>query len=72
MTLHRVAPLETARDVHDVHDERRALDMAQELVTKSLALARALDEAGDIGHDIGVLARAHHAEVRHRGRVVNG
>ncbi len=47
----RVTTLETARHVDDVHDQGGALDVAQELVTQALALARALDKAGDVGND---------------------
>ena len=56
-----------------MHDERRTLDVAQELVAQALALARALDEAGDVGNDIGVLAGTHHTQVGHeRGKRIVG
>ena len=42
-------------------------------MAQTLALARALNEAGDIGDDIGVLAGTHHAQVGHeRGKRVVG
>ena len=40
---------------HDAHHPR-PLDVAQELVSEATALARALDQAGDVGHDeVGVV-----------------
>ena len=66
-------PLVVARQVHHVHDERRALDMAQELVPQAAALVSTLDKPGDVGHDEAVIARARHAQVRHeRGERVVG
>ena len=56
-----------------MHDERRALDVAQELVSQTAPFVRALDEAGDVGHDEAVVPRTRHAEVRHeRGERVVG
>ena len=46
-----VAPLVVAREVDHVHDERGALDVAEELVPKPAPLVRALDKAGDVGAD---------------------
>ena len=37
-------------------------------MAETAALARALDEAGDVGHDEVVLVEAHHAEMRFEGR----
>ena len=71
--LQRIASLVVARQVHHVHDERRALDVAQELVSQTAPFVRALDEAGDVGHDEAVVPRTRHAEVRHeRGERVVG
>ena len=56
-----------------MHDERRALDMPQELMAQALALARALDKTWDIRDDIGVLTGTNHAEVGHeRGERIVG
>ena len=71
IVLDRIAILKTTRHIDDVHDECRALDVAQELMAQALALARTLDEAGDVGNDIGVLAGTHHAQIGHeRGKRV--
>ena len=71
--LNRIAILKTARHVDDMHDQGRALNVAQELVTQALALARALDETRDVGNDVRIFAGTHHAEVRHeRGERVVG
>ena len=63
--LNRVAILKTARHVDDMHDERRTLNVAQELVTQALALARALDKTGDVGNDVRIFAGTHHAQIGH-------
>ena len=56
-----------------MHDQGRTLNVAQELVTKALALARALDETGNVGNDVRIFAGTHHAEVRYeRGKRVVG
>ena len=51
---------------------RAALDVAEELEAEALALARALDEAGDVGDRVPRLARLDDAEVgvQRRERVV--
>ena len=67
IVLKRVATLETAADIDDVQDERGALDVAEELVSKATSLACALDEAGDVGDDVGVVARADDAQIGHEG-----
>ena len=73
IVLDRIAILKTTRHIDDVHDECRGLDVAQELMAQALALARTLDEAGDVGNDIGVLAGTHHAQIGHkRGKRVVG
>ena len=54
-----------------MHDQGRTLNVAQELVTQATALARALDETGDVSNDVRIFAGTHHAEVRHeRGKRV--
>ena len=71
--LDRIAILKTTRHVDDVHDQGRTLNVAQELMTQALALARALDKTGDVGNDVRIFAGTHHAEVRHeRGKRVVG
>ena len=39
------------REVEHVHEQPRALDVGEELVAESGALARALDQARDVGDD---------------------
>jgi hypothetical protein len=71
--LDRVALVIAAREVDDVQDDRGAFDVPQERVSESQALARTFDEPGDVRHHVAVLARLHHAEVRHeRGERVVG
>ena len=71
--IERVAALPVAREVDHVHDERGALDMAEELVSQAAPLVRSLDETGDVGHDEAQIARARHAQVGHeRGERVIG
>ena len=43
------------RDIDEVDEEVGALDVAQEAVTEAGALVRALDEAGNVGNDKGLL-----------------
>ena len=63
--LNRVAILKTTRHVNDMHDQGRALDVAQELMAQTLALARTLDQTRNVGNDVRILTGTHHAEVRH-------
>ena len=71
--LNRIAILKTARHVDDMHDQSRTLNVAQELVTQTLALARALNKAGDVGNDVRIFAGTHHAQIGHeRGKRVVG
>ena len=71
--LDRIAILKAARHIDDMHDQGRALDVAQELMAQTLALARALNEAGNVGDNVGILAGTHHAQVGHeRGKRVIG
>ena len=73
VVLERVAALPVAREVDHVHDERGALDMAEELVSQAAPLVRTLDETGDVGHDEAQIARARYAQVGHkRGERVIG
>lgn len=56
-----------------MHDQGRTLNVAQELVTQALTLARAFDKTGDVSNDVRIFAGTHHAEVRHeRGKRVVG
>jgi hypothetical protein len=52
----------------DVHQGRAALDVPQEVVAETLALARAGDQAGHVGDDELRVARLGHAEVGDEGR----
>ena len=45
-------------------EQTAAVDVAQEVVPEASALGRALDDAGDVGHDEGnALVNVHDAEV---------
>ena len=46
-----------------MHEQACAFDVAEELEAEAGAFVRALDEAGDIGHHVGVEAHFDHAEV---------
>ena len=51
------------RDVHEVQQQARAREMAQELVAEPRALGGALDQPGNVGeHEAAVCRRPHHAE----------
>ena len=64
--LLRVAVL-AAGDVHHMHNQAAPLHMAQKLVPEAHAVAGALDQSRDIGHDEGFFLRhLHHAQ--HRGQ----
>ena len=61
--LHGVAPL-AAGDVHQVYQQPAAVDVPQKVVPQPGALARALDDAGDVRqHEGHVLVHIHHAQV---------
>ena len=73
VVLHGIAPLEATRQIDDMQDERRALDVAQELVAQPLALGRPLDETGYVGNREAQVSVTHHAEVgRERGKGIVG
>ena len=73
IVLDRIAILKPARHINDMHDQGRALNVAQELMAQAFTLARALDETGDIGNDVRIFAGTHHAQVGHeRGKRVVG
>ena len=73
IVLDRIAILKSARHVNDMHNQSSALNVAQELMTQALTLARTLNKTRNIGDDIGVLAGTHHAQVGHkRGKRVVG
>ena len=60
------------REVDDVHQEPRALDVGQEVVAEPGTLARALDQPGDVGQDelaLAVVDRAQHGLERREGVV---
>src|SRR6267142_806749 len=57
-----------ARRVDDMDDEARPLDVAQELLAESRALARALDEAGDVSDDELPLVEPRDTQVRRERR----
>ena len=59
--------------VEQVDEQARALDVAQEAVAEPDAVARALDQAGDVRHHEAALVEGDHAEVREeRGERVVG
>ena len=52
--------------VDDVHDGGAALDVAQEVVAETAALAGALDQTGDVRHGERGVTGLHHAQVGHQ------
>ena len=56
-------PAVVGRQVHQDQQHPRPFDVAEEPVPEALALARALDEPGDVGRHELVLVEAHHAQV---------
>ena len=67
MVLHRVGAVER-RQVEDVDEQPRALDVGEELVPEAGAVARALDQPGDVGDDELAVVRLERAEDRLEGR----
>ena len=64
---HRIAAA-GVRHVHQVRQQARALDVAQELDAQAVAQVRAFDQAGDIGHhEAAEIVELHHAQVAARG-----
>ena len=58
-----------ARDVHDVHEHLRPLEVPQELVPEAVAAVRAFDQPGHVGDDeAAVVAQADDAQVRRQRR----
>ena len=73
IVLNRITILKPARHVNDMHDQGRALNVAQELMAQATTLARALDETGNVGNDVRIFAGTHHAQIGHkRGKRVVG
>ena len=73
-SLDRIAAAALA-DIHQMHEQPRALDVPQELDAKAVPLVRAFDQAGNIGDDEGrvIIVRAHDAQVRlERGERIIG
>ena len=70
---HGVASL-AAGHVHQMHQQAAAVDVPQEVVTQARALAGALDDAGNVGHDeADALVHVHHAQIGvEGGKVVVG
>ena len=52
------------RGVDDVDEEAGALDMAEELEAEAVSFVGALDQAREVGHDVGVVANLDDAEHR--------
>ncbi len=70
---HRLPLLDrlTSRSIDHGHQDPRALDVSKEVVPEAPSRVRALDEAGDVGHDRGALTidvERDHAEVGRDGR----
>jgi hypothetical protein len=62
-----------ARDINQVHEHFRALDVAQELMPQPVPLVRAFDEPRHVGdHEAAIAAERDHAQVRleRRERIV--
>src|SRR5690606_20288790 len=73
--LQRIAPFKATRSVKDVEQQLRPAYVPEELVTEPVALSRALDQPGDVGHDERIAASTadlDHPEVwlQRRERVV--
>ena len=73
-SLDRIDAVVEGRDVDQVQQQPRALQVAQELVAEAGAFGRAFDQAGNVGDHEALLGRdAHHAEVRvQRGERIVG
>ena len=68
--LDRVAPL-AAGDVHQMHEQAAAVDVAQEVVAEAGTVARTLDDARNVRHDERrTLRHVHDAQVGEEGREV--
>ena len=68
--LDRVASL-AAGDVHQMHQQAAAVDVAQKIVAEAGAVARALDDARDVRHDERrTLRHVYDAQVGEEGREV--
>ena len=55
-------------EVEHVHEQTRALDVREEVVAEAGAIARAFDQAGDVGDDQLALLALEHAEHRRERR----
>ncbi len=64
----RIATALGSREVDDVHDDRAALDVAQELQAEPAPAARAGDQPGHVGDGEHGVAGLDHAEVGHQRR----
>ena len=59
------------RNIHQMTQHTRTLDMAQEIVSKPRALRRAFDKSGDIRRHERFFVVAHYAEIRRkRGEMI--
>ena len=57
------------RNIHQVRQQARALDVPQKLDSQAVAQVRALDQARDIGHhEAAEVLELHHAQVRFERR----
>jgi len=53
------------RQIHQVKQQARALQVAQELMAEPGAFGRALDQSGDVGdHEAAIVVHAYHAQIR--------
>src|SRR5689334_19547769 len=56
-------------EIYEVHEDRAALDVAQELIAETMSFVRAFDESRNVGDDERfVVIRADHTEVRDERR----
>ncbi len=63
--LQGIATLVVARQVDNLHNKRRALNVAQELMAQAAPLMGALNKTGNVGHHKGKIARRSYAQVGH-------
>ena len=65
--VRRVAAAEIG-NIYQVHEQTRALDVAEELSSQAVAFVRAFDQSGHIGHhECSVVSGLHYAQIRNQG-----
>ena len=65
--VRRVAAAEIG-NIYQMHEHTRALNVAEELSSQSVAVVRAFDQPGHIGHhECSVVSGLHYAQIRNQG-----